>query len=98
VDIAGLLYLGIVLLVAFLPVILGRGSSPPRPEDSDSDDGPGGGPKRPRLSPTKPHGGVPLPDAEPSGVRLREHRRRSDRHSGRQRRRGREPERTPART
>lgn len=67
------------------------------PED-DGDGGGGGnvGPDAPR--PTRPRGGgLPLPDAVPARVRLREPGRLADGRPGRVRRPSREPERAPQR-
>ena len=87
VDLAGLLYLAIVLAVLFLPVLLGRGSSPPPGPDSESDDGWGKDPPQPPgFSPSAPSGGIPLADAEPARVRLRGHGRLRDRIPARDRR------------
>jgi hypothetical protein len=98
VDLAGLLYLAIVLAVLFLPVLLGRSSSPPRAPDSDSDDGWGKDPPQPPgIRPDARRGGIPLGDADPAPVRLRDHRRLRDRIPARDRRPAREPQREPAR-
>ena len=67
----------------------------PRRED-EADGGGGGGTKRPRPTPT-PRGGLPLPDAAPSRVRLRDHRRLADLLPASPRRRSGEPERAPER-
>lgn len=64
--------------------------SPPGP--SDGDDGGGWGPRRPLSPPDPPRGGIPLPDAEQSRQRVRDH----DRPARRRLRRG--PDRAPART
>jgi hypothetical protein len=66
--------------------------------DSGSDDGWGHGPPRPPEHPEPPTGGIPLPDAVPARVRLRDHRRLADLLPRRERRPAREPERTPVRT
>ena len=66
--------------------------------DSDGDDGWGRGPRTPDAPPTPPRGGLPLPDAVPARVRLREHGRLADRLPGHDRRPSREPERHPVRT
>lgn len=97
VDIAGLLYLVAVLVVVFLPLILGRGGSPPGHSDSDSDDGWGRGPRQPPHPPSPPKGGIPLDDAEPARVRLRDGGRLADRLPARSRRPAREPHRRPVR-
>jgi hypothetical protein len=69
------------------------GSSP----GSDGDGGGGGGgpPPRPPVPPAPPRGGIPLPDAEQSSTRLRDHDRPARRRLVR-RRPAREPRRTPA--
>ena len=63
------------------------------------DDGPGGGGpglERPRR-PDAPPGGLPLPDATPARVRLRDHRRLADRLPRPARRTTHEPDRAPQR-
>jgi hypothetical protein len=64
------------------------------PGPSDEDDRRGSGPDRPSPSPQPPYGGAPLPDAEPSRVRLRDHGPPKSRYVKRWRLR--EPEREPA--
>jgi hypothetical protein len=88
------LALGIVLFVMFLRSEAGTEYKPPDDEDS----GGGGGndrrlPGRPKNSPS---GGLPLPDAEPSPVRLRTHQKLRDAHRSPERRRVPEPD-EPAR-
>ena len=68
--------------------------SPPGP--SDGDDGGGWGPRRPPSPPDPPRGGIPLPDAEQSRQRVRDHDRPPRRRL--RRRPAREPDRAPART
>src|SRR6266568_3106191 len=97
VDFLGLVYLGIVLAVVFAPVLLARRTSPPA-SDPGSDDGPGRGPRRPTDPPNSPRGGVPLPDADQSRTRLRDHVRRVDRSSVRSRQLAHPPDRPPTRT
>jgi hypothetical protein len=97
VNLAGLLYIGVVLLVMFLPLLLGRRGSPPGRPDSDSDDGWGKGPRRPQMPPDLPRGGIPMPDAEPARERLRDHHRLRDRIPAPARRPAREPDRRPER-
>ncbi|MDQ6804993.1 MAG: hypothetical protein M3065_08475, partial [Actinomycetota bacterium] len=46
-----------------------------RSSEGGSDDGPGSDRRGPRTSPRLPGGGLPLPDAQPARVRLRDHRR-----------------------
>ena len=69
----------------------GRGFGP-GPDDEDSG-GPGPGDGRP--TPPEPIGGIPLPDAEPSSTRLRDHR--PPRRASPPRRPVRERERLPSR-
>jgi hypothetical protein len=66
--------------------------------DSGSDDGWGNEPRRPPQPSDRPWGGIPLPDAKQSRVRLRDHRKLPDVLPRRERRPAREPERTPVRT
>lgn len=68
-----------------------------RPGDS-GDDGWGNEPRHPLEPSGRPWGGLPLPDAEPALVRLRDHRKLSELLPERQRRPAREPTRTPRRT
>jgi hypothetical protein len=94
------------MLEAFLPLIGGpalmlvpaflfRGLGPSSgPSDGDGGGG-GGGPDRPPEPPATPRGGLPLPDAEQSRVRLRDHDRPAFRRPAR-RRPAREPVRVPA--
>ncbi len=101
-DPLALLYTVLVFAAAlFLPALISRFVSSPGRSDSDSpEDGGGGG--GPRLPPTPPHkpppGGVPLDDAQPARVRLRDDRRLAQRLPGRQRRPGGDPEHSPLRT
>jgi hypothetical protein len=85
-DLLGLVYLVVVLAVLFLPLLLGRSSSPPGPPEPGSDDGGGGSPPRPPKIPSSPSGGIPLPDAQPARVRLRDRGQLADRLPARQRR------------
>jgi hypothetical protein len=98
VNLPGLLALMITLVVVFLPVLLSRGGSPPGQAGPDSEDGWGNGPRQPPQPPVAPQGGVPLNDAEPPQVRLRDHGRLADHLPTRDRRATREPERSPERT
>jgi hypothetical protein len=65
--------------------------------ETGSDDGWGNEPRRPPQPSDRPWGGVPLPDAKQSPLRLRDHRKLLDLLPGRERRPAREPERTPVR-
>src|SRR5271166_2070186 len=76
-DPVGLIYLALILGVMFAPLLFGRRPSPPD-SDSDPDGGHGKGPRRPPGPPSGPRGGVPLPDAEQSRIRLRERGRLAD--------------------
>jgi hypothetical protein len=93
-----LVLLTIVLAPALLPrtVLYPRLGDPPPPDGADSEGGGGG----PRTDPPKPHdaprGGIPLADAEPARVRVRDHDRPALA-PRRPRRPAREPERTPQR-
>ena len=97
VLIAGLHFLGVACVaLLMLPALRDRGST--WGTDSGSDDGWGRGPGRPPEPPTPPSGGIPLPDAAPARIRLRDHRRLADYQSPRERRPAREPDRVPTRT
>ncbi|MGA9860241.1 MAG: hypothetical protein WBQ18_20410 [Solirubrobacteraceae bacterium] len=91
-----LLGLGCVALLMF--PALKENQVTDRRSDSDGDDGWGRGPTPPPTPPAKPSGGLPLPDAVPARVRLREHGRLADQLPGRERRPTREPARRPTRT
>jgi hypothetical protein len=93
--IAGMHLLGLICAVALLlPALRAGPDIPPRPERG-SDDGWGHGPPKPPTPLDLPSGGLPLPDATPARVRLRDHRRLSDLLPHRDRRPAREPERQP---
>lgn len=66
-----------------------------RRSDGEGEDGWGRGPEVPPTPPKPPRGGIPLPDAEPATVRLREPGRLADHLPRRERRPAREPERSP---
>jgi hypothetical protein len=96
--IAGMHFLGLACAAALLlPALRGGPDLPPRP-DRDSDDGWGKGPPPPPTPFDLPTGGLPLPDAQPAAVRLRDHRRLGDLLPRRERRPAREPSREPVRT
>jgi hypothetical protein len=95
VNFLGLIYLVLVLAIAFVPILLGRRGRRPGP-DSDSDDGWGRGPEPPPTPPTPPRGGIPLADADQASVRLRGHAARAFERPVR-RRGPATPARTPAR-
>jgi hypothetical protein len=98
VNVVGLVYLLCIFAALFVPAILARFASPPGPPDSESDEGWGNGPRKPPPPPPPPRGGIPLPDADPASVRLRDHARLSARGLGGERRFSREPHRRPVRT
>ena len=87
------------LIGAFLLIIpaLRDRPEPPQPPGDGSDGG--GGLRRPvPESPVRPRGGIPLPDAESSRIRLREPGRLGDLLPRPARRPAHEPERRPVRT
>jgi hypothetical protein len=93
--IAGMHLLGLICAVALLlPALRAGPDIPPRPERG-SDDGWGHGPPKPPTPLDLPPGGLPLPDASPARVRLRDHRRLAELLPRRDRRPAREPERQP---
>lgn len=95
---AGMHLLGLVCAAALLlPALRGTQDLPPR-TDHDSDEGWGHGPPRPPSPLDLPPGGLPLPDAVPARVRLRDHRRLPELLPPHERRPAREPDRTPVRT
>jgi hypothetical protein len=94
--VAGMHLLGLVCAAALLvPALRGGPDLPPR-GDQGSDGGWGQRPPKP-PTPEAPSGGLPLPDAVPARVRLRDHRRLPDLLPPRQRRPSREPSRQPTR-
>jgi hypothetical protein len=92
-----LLGLGCVAILMF-SALRQDPEEPPPPANGGSDDGRGNDRLRPRRPWDRPRGGIPLPDAEPSRVRLRDHRRLADQLPRRVRRPAREPARQPVRT
>ena len=90
-----LLGLGCVALLMF-PALKDGPVGPDRRPD-EGDDGWGRGPKGPPEAPKPPRGGIPLPDAIPARVRMREHGRLGERLPHRERRPVREPSRQPVR-
>ena len=91
-----LLALGCVA-VLMVPALRDRRALHGRGSDSDSDGGWGNDRTRPRAPRDTPGGGLPLPDAVPARLRLRDHRRLRDHLPGRERRPAREPARRPER-
>lgn len=93
--IAGMHLLALIGAFALLlPALRGETNLPPR-SDRDSDDGWGHGPPKQPTPSDLPTGGLPLPDAIPARVRLRDHRHLSELLPRRERRPSREPERRP---
>jgi hypothetical protein len=81
------LVLGLILFVMFLRSEAGSSFKPP-----DEDEGGGGGNDRVTDKPkNSPSGGIPLPDAVQSAIRLRTHERLRDAYRHRERRRVAEP-------
>jgi hypothetical protein len=96
--IAGMHLLGLIGAVALLlPALRGGPDTPPWSDRGDSDDGWGHGPPKEPTPFDHPTGGLPLPDAAPARVRLRDHRRLPDLLPPRERRPAREPSREPVR-
>jgi hypothetical protein len=94
--IAGMHLLGLVCAAALLlPALRGGSDLPPRGEGSD--DGWGHGPPQPPSPSGSPSGGLPLPDAAPARVRLRDHGRLRESLPRPERRPSREPARDPVR-
>jgi len=73
-DLLGLIYVALVVAAILLPMMLGRRAKPPDSDEPGSDEGRGRGPRRPHdpPPPSLPPS-VPLPDAEPSRTRMRDH-------------------------
>lgn len=95
--IAGVHIIGLVCVaVLMFPALRDNHTGPDHP-DSEGGEGWGRGPKVPPAKPRPPRGGIPLPDAVPSRVRLREHGRLGEHLPQHQRRPAREPQRQPAR-
>jgi hypothetical protein len=80
------LVLGLILFVMFLRSEAGPGFKPP-----DDDDGGGGNDRVTDKPKNSPSGGIPLPDAIQSSIRLRSHERLRDAYRQRERRRVAEP-------
>ncbi len=96
--IAGVHLVGLVCVAVLLfPALRDSPVPPSRRSEGEDDDGWGRGPKLPPKPPAPPRGGIPLPDAIPSRVRLREPGRLSERLPHRERRPIREPSRRPER-
>jgi hypothetical protein len=96
--IAGVHVLGLACVAVLMIPALRDGPLPPQgPSDSGSDEGWGRGPRKPPKEPDSPRGGIPLPDAVPARVRLRDHRKLAELLPRTERRPAREPVRRPVR-
>ncbi len=96
--IAGVHLLGLACVaILMIPALRDNPLPPPESGESGSDEGWGKGRKTPPKRPEPPSGGLPLPDAVPARVRLRDHRRLADLLPKPARRPAREPERQPVR-
>jgi hypothetical protein len=96
--VAGMHVLGLGGVAVLLVLALrSDGDELPGSGDSGSDGGWGNEPRKPPQPSDRPWGGVPLPDASQSRLRLRDHRRLHELEPARERRPAREPERTPTR-
>ena len=85
------------LLCAAALLIPALRSPDARDQGEDGSSGGGGSGVQPPRHPDAPRGGLPLPDAIPARVRLRDHRRLAELLPRPSRRRTREPERSPQR-
>ena len=96
-NVLGVVYLGLVLAVVFVPMVLGRRGPSPGQSDSDSDDGGGGGKARGRRRRLR----IPRAAGFRSTTQSRRerdcagHERLVDLLPARNRRRSREPRRRP---
>lgn len=90
--------LGLACVGVLIVLALRDENDGPEYGDTGWDDGWGNEPRRPPQPSDRPWGGIPLPDAKQSRLRLRDHRRLVDLVPRRERRPAREPERTPVRT
>jgi hypothetical protein len=96
--IAGVHLVGLACVVVLMFPALKDTPAAPKPHHDGEDEGWGRGPKLPPSPPQPPRGGIPLPDAVPARVRLREPGRISEQRPSRERRPAREPVRRPVRT
>jgi hypothetical protein len=97
--IAGVHLLGLVCVAVLLfPALRENPMGPDWRPEGENDEGWGRGPKTPPSKPEPPRGGIPLPDAVPARVRLREPGRIAEQLPHRDRRPTREPSRRPSPT
>jgi len=87
----------VLVTVMLAPVLLPLKVLYPPPPSAEDDDEGGRGPRNPPRAPEGPRGGLPLPDADPARVRIRDHRRPALIRF-RARRPAHDPERAPAQT
>jgi hypothetical protein len=96
--IAGVHLVGLACVALLMvPALRDAPDTPQQPPEDGSDEGWGNHPRKPHGPRDVPGGGLPLPDAEPARVRLRDHRRMRDLLPRPERRPSREPEREPTR-
>jgi hypothetical protein len=96
--IVGMHLIGLAFVTVLMVLALREGPGETEwPWKHGSDEGWGNKPKRPIEPADRPGGGIPLPDADPATVRLRDHRRLGDSLPRPERRPTREPERVPQR-
>ena len=93
VHLIGFLCVAVLMLPALREDPGGTGDG----QYDDGEDGWGHGPRTPPTPPAPPRGGIPLPDAVPASVRLREPGRIGEHLPSRERRPVREPARRPER-
>jgi len=95
--IAGVHLLGLACVAVLMIPALRDTDSWSHRSDSESDDGWGNDRRDPTGPRDVPGGGIPLPNAQPARIRLREHGRLHERLPARERRPAREPARQPRR-
>jgi hypothetical protein len=79
-NLLGAVYLGLIVLIVFVPLLLRRRGPSTGQSDTDPGDGGGGGGggRGPRVPPSPPPSGIPMQDARPASLRLRATGRLSD--------------------
>lgn len=95
--VGGMHLLGLGLVTVLLVMFLRSDTAEPWTPEDGEDGGGGGTEPLPADPPSRPGGGLPLPDAMPARVRLRDPSRLGDLLPRRERRPAREPEREPGR-
>jgi hypothetical protein len=90
--------LGLACVAVLIALALREGGDElPGHGESGADGGWGNEPRRPPKPSDRPWGGLPLPDARQSRLRLRDHRKLQELRPAPERRPAREPERRPTR-